>query len=154
MSHAGMVSRLSLKWNVQCPAFRRTMAWWIKVLMSFSLVAPSLLVFRRTRATCASSVPTRGSCKGFPSSRSCWFPCRATNKSSKGSGNVSAFPRAPNRCRAMWALAFKGSAAWASCFALLLYRASMVMQSKVVTHGLAQMASMTVIFCSTRLRGT
>lgn len=136
------------------PASLRTIAWWIKVLMSFSLVAPSLLVFNITRATFASSVPTRGNCSGCPWVSSCRWSCKARNKSSRGNGNVSALPRAPKRCRAMCALALSGSASWASCRTLFSYRASMTMQTKVVMQGQAQMASMTVTRCSTRLRGT
>ena len=66
---------------------------------------------------------------------------------------MRALPRAPKRCRAMCALALSGSASWASCRTLSSYRASMVMQTKVVMQGLAQIASMTVTFCSMKYCG-
>ena len=106
-----------------------------------------MLVFNNTLATCAKSVPARGSCGGRPSSASFERPCNAKNKSSSGRGKVRALPRAPNRCRGMCALALRGSAACASCRVLSSYRASMVMQTKVVMQGLAQNASMTVTLC-------
>lgn len=64
-------------------------------------------------------------------------PVQRQSKSSDifGSGKVHALPRAPKRCLAMWA----------SCRTLFS-----AMQIKVMRQGLAQMASMTVTFCSAR----
>ena len=129
--------------KIICPLLRAsllTTAWWIGLFTSSSVVAPFLFVLSSTRATQPSSLPSRGSFKGSPALAASAWSFKARNKSSKNSGNVSALPRAPNRCRAMCAT---------ECSSLgflilyMTYRASIVMHV-IVVHGLAQIASMTV----------
>ena len=129
-----------------------TTAWWIRLFTSSSVVAPFLFVFKRMRATQPSSSPSRGSFMDSPALAASACSFKARNKSSKGSGNVSALPRAPNRCRAMCVTELSGAAVLAS-WSCMTYRASIVMHVNIVMHGLAQIASMTVTFCSAKRRG-
>ena len=117
-------------------------------------MTPSLFVFRITRATGASSSPVRGSStQGASFSSSAEWCCSKLKMSSMGSKNVSALPRAPNRCLAIWALVFRGASSLPSCFRLFSYVASMLRQSSVVMQGLAQIISMIVTRCSKRRAG-
>ena len=145
-------------WKEGCPDFfmsrisctttsLRTVAWCSRVLISASLALPVLLVLSRTRTVLARSWPARGSCAGpslasSPGFRaaSAWASCacRFRSTSSQGSGKVRALPRVPSRCRAQWAFS-------SSVVPSLRCRASMDMQIRVVTHGLAQIISMTVL---------
>ena len=85
----------------------RTTAWWMRLLISSSDVAPCLLVFRRMRATFPSSSPEWGrSGSPSPTSSRCVFSVRRS--SSIGSGKVKALPLAPKRCLARWAVESKG----------------------------------------------
>ena len=112
-----------------------------------------MLVFSSTRAICPSSCPVRGSCRGSSLLTSDAWLCNARKSSSKGKGKVRALPRAPNLCLAMCAMEFNGSASRAPCLTLSEKRATMVMQTNVVTHAQAHVASITVTFCSIKRCG-
>ena len=129
----------------------RTTAWWMRLLISSSDVAPCLLVFRRMRATFPSSSPEWGrSGSPSPTSSRCVFSVKRS--SSIGSGKVKALPLAPKRCLARWAVESKGADGLFS-FLSASYLASIVMQVSVVMQGLAQIISMMVTFRSLKRRG-
>ena len=129
----------------------RTTAWWMRVLISSSDVAPCLLVFRRMRATFPSSSPEWGrSGSPSPTSSRCVFSVKRS--SSIGGGKVKALPLAPKRCLARWAVESKGADGLFS-FLSASYLASIVMQVSVVMQGLAQIISMMVTFRSLKRRG-
>jgi hypothetical protein len=74
---------------------RRTLAWWMRPLISASLVWPVLFVFRSTRTTSPSSLPLRGRRPAPPPPSASACPCKVCSRSSHGSGKVKAFPLAP-----------------------------------------------------------